>query len=192
MLGDLCFRLRGALMAVLALYALVTSQPTLAGLTQGFALALMGEALRLWAISYAGEPTRGETLDAPRLVTAGPYAYVRNPLYVGNLLNSLGVLAGAFHPWAWQRTLVLGSLTILFYTYLGRHEEKFLHRIFGAQYEHYRQQVPAWIPGRKPYRQPQGEFCWRRGLRFERTSLVWWCAIWMVLAWKGWWMNSHV
>ncbi len=185
-IGDFLFRQRGLLVAVLAFYGLINARPTLAGFCQGLTWALMGEALRLWAIGYSGEPTRGQVLDAPQLVTAGPYAYLRNPLYVGNMLNSLGVLTAAFFPWDIPRILGLWLAVVGLYLFLGSHEEKFLGRLFGAEYEEYRRNVPAWWPNRRGYTKPNGQFCPRRSLRFERTSLVWWCLIWLVLGVKGW------
>ncbi|MFN8606071.1 MAG: isoprenylcysteine carboxylmethyltransferase family protein [Vulcanimicrobiota bacterium] len=185
-IGDTLFRQRGLLVALLALYGLFHARPTGAGLWLGLSWAVLGESLRLWAIGYSGEPTRGQVLDAPVLVTAGPYAYVRNPLYVGNLLNSLGVLTASFYPWDIWRILSLWSGVVLLYLFLGRHEEKFLARLFGAEYEEYRRQVPAWWPNRRGFAHPSGRFCIRRSFRFERTSLLWWCLIWVVLGLKGW------
>jgi len=190
-LGDFIFRQRGLLVALLALYGMLYARPTSAGLWHGLSWALLGEGLRLWAIGYSGEPTRGLQLDAPQLVTAGPYAHVRNPLYVGNLLNSLGVLIASFFPWDIPRILGIWLGVAGLYLFLGNHEEKFLNRLFGAEYEEYRRQVPAWWPKPRGYAKPNGQFCPRRCLRFERTSLVWWCLIWLVLAVKGWLVSSH-
>ena len=185
-IGDFFFRQRGLIVALLAVYGLFYARPTAVGLCHGLAWALLGEMLRLWAIGYSGEPTRGQVLDAPQLVTAGPYAYLRNPLYVGNLLNSLGVLMASFFPWDIPRIFGLWLGVVGLYLFLGSHEEKFLCRLFGAEYEEYRRKVPAWWPNRRGYPKPNGHFCPRRSLRFERTSLVWWCLIWLVLGVKGW------
>lgn len=184
--GDLCFRFRGAVMGSLALFAVMWGEPCWSGLWKGAGCCFLGEALRVWGVGYAGEPTRGERLDAPQLVTAGPYAYVRNPLYVGNMLNGLGVATAAFYPQQ-AGCIVLSMLfVIVFYTFLGRHEETFLARLFGTQYDDYRRSVPAWLPTGSAYAQPHGRFCWRRSVRFERSSLLWLFLIWMVLVAKGW------
>ena len=185
-IGDILFSQRGLLVALLAIYGLVYARPTGTGLCQGLVWALLGEGLRLWAIGYSGEPTRGQVLDAPQLITAGPYAHVRNPLYVGNLLNSLGVLTASFYPWDVPRILGLWLGVTGLYLFLASHEEKFLGQLFGAEYEEYRRQVPAWWPNRRGYARANGRFCPRRSLKYERTSLLWWCLIWVVLGLKGW------
>lgn len=181
------FRWRGALMALLAGLCLWQAQPTTESLALGLQLAVVGEALRLWAIGYSGEATRSQSLRAPRLITAGPYAYVRNPLYLGNLCNNAGVLVASFYPWDWLQLGVWLLFTGWFYAMLARREEKFLAEIFGQEYEAYRRRVPAWWPTVRAYPQACGSFCWARSLRFERTSLLWWALIWMAL---GWWSRN--
>lgn len=178
-------------MALLALYSLAYAQPQWAWYKLGFCLALLGESLRLWAIAYSGEPTRGERLEAPRLITAGPYALVRNPLYVGNLLNSLGVVCASFLPWSPGNALVLWGGVVVLYVFLVSYEETFLSRTFGQEYEEYRRCVPAWCPHFRSYSRPYGSFNWSSCWRFERTSLLWWVLVWVALAVKGWWMTYH-
>src|SRR6202035_2530205 len=56
----------------------------------GLPLACLGEAVRAWAVGYSGVTTRGDTVTAPALVTAGPYAYECNPLYIGNVITGAG------------------------------------------------------------------------------------------------------
>ena len=63
--------------------ALVLARPTPVSLALGLPLALLGEALRLWASGHI-EKTKA-------LATGGPYAHTRNPLYVGSLLMAIGV-----------------------------------------------------------------------------------------------------
>jgi len=56
----------------------------------------LAEAIRVWAVGYAGSATRTRGDNVPSLVHAGPYTHVRNPLYVANILmyTLAGVLFG--------------------------------------------------------------------------------------------------
>src|SRR5690606_2311107 len=68
----------------------------------GFLIALSGEAFRLWGVSWAGSETRTTgTVGGTFLIISGPFAHVRNPLYVGNILmyTGLGIMSYALFPW---------------------------------------------------------------------------------------------
>lgn len=109
----------------------------------GLMSVLSGELLRIWALSYSGESTRSRYLNASVLVTTGPYAFSRNPIYVGNFLLGLGLVvlseAFIFIP-------IFVGLFILFYHKIVSEEEVFLDERFGAAYRHYWLTVPGWIP----------------------------------------------
>lgn len=106
-------------------------------------LLISGELLRLWAVSHAGKCTRSRSLKAPLLVTTGPYAYLRHPIYLGNFLIGLGMVIVAeafiFMPiflalFAWQYRVIVSE------------EERFLSEKFGAEFERYRARVPKYLP----------------------------------------------
>src|SRR5947209_10019177 len=84
------FGRRGTLLALPALVLAACGKPSAFSVAIGLPLAFAGEVLRMWAVGYSGTTTRGDTVTAPALVTAGPYAYVRNPLYVGNVITGAG------------------------------------------------------------------------------------------------------
>src|SRR5579872_4909406 len=79
------FKNRGALLVIPALILAVFGKPNTDSILAGLPTAFAGEAIRCWAVGYSGTTTRADQVTAPQLVTAGPYAYVRNPLYIGNL-----------------------------------------------------------------------------------------------------------
>ena len=68
------------------------AQPDNHNVFLGFAVLLVGELIRMWSVSYAGGETRTTKVGAPSLCTAGPYGYVRNPIYVGNMLMYLCIV----------------------------------------------------------------------------------------------------
>jgi len=68
----------------------------------GSIVLVSGELLRLWGVTYAGSLTRTTTtVKANQLVTSGPFAYVRNPLYIGNILMyvGFGIISFALFPY---------------------------------------------------------------------------------------------
>src|SRR6202044_1293304 len=84
------FARRGELLAVPAVVLALLGRPSAFSIAVGLPLAFVGEAIRAWAVGYSGVTTRGDAVTAPALVTAGPYAYLRNPLYAGNFITALG------------------------------------------------------------------------------------------------------
>lgn len=184
---NLLFRFRGLWLALAGLGVLVAARPTLPWLAAGFALSALGEALRLWAIGYAGEATRAQELRAPQLVTAGPYSVVRNPLYVGNLLTIAGVALAAFGSWNGWAAAVAVTLAFLAYRAVIGLEEDFLRQSFGEEFESYRQTVPALVPRSLRTRPGQGRFS-LGGWKYETSSLLWLAVVWgALLVRRGTW-----
>jgi protein-S-isoprenylcysteine O-methyltransferase Ste14 len=86
----------------------------------------------------------GATGDAPsRLVAAGPFRCVRNPIYLGATLLLFGVDFLRQSP-----TLLLATLALLpaVEIYVRRFEEPRLERRFGDDYRRYKATVPRWFP----------------------------------------------
>lgn len=107
----------------------------------GIVLCFIGATLRFWASGFLRKDTRP--------AVGGPYAYVRNPLYLGTYLMALGTALAIENWW------LLASLTILFaaiYHYIILDEETKLQRIFGEPYEEYCRLVPRFFPRLLPAR----------------------------------------
>jgi len=118
----------------------------------GLGAVVAGEALRLWALGYIGPESRvtREGPGASRLVTFGPYGWVRNPLYIGNvaIIVGLALWTGALWPW-----LPLAALAYFLWQYalITRLEGEELERKYGWDYRAYRGVVPAWLPRFAPH-----------------------------------------
>jgi protein-S-isoprenylcysteine O-methyltransferase Ste14 len=112
----------------------------------GLAIAALGAALVVWCLvtfAFVGKGTAAP-FDPPRkLVVAGPYARVRNPIYIGAAVAMLG--AALFYQ---STALVLYAAVVLVVTHLlvVLYEEPHLHRVFGPPYDDYLQRVHRWIP----------------------------------------------
>jgi protein-S-isoprenylcysteine O-methyltransferase Ste14 len=187
------FKWRGGLVAPVALIFLYVAEPTVQSLFAGALLALAGEGVRLWAIGYTGEPTRSQELDAPELITTGPYGLVRNPLYLGNLLNGMAVATASVGGKAPLEAALFWLAAAAFLGFVYSNiiilEQEFLQGEFGEDYNLYCRTVPALVPTGIQERTLQqirrGNFSLSRALTFERMTLVWQVLIWAVLLWKA-------
>ncbi|HTU69700.1 MAG TPA: isoprenylcysteine carboxylmethyltransferase family protein [Candidatus Baltobacteraceae bacterium] len=161
-LQALVFKNRGLLLTVPAALLAAFGKPSATSVGLGLPIAIAGELVRCWAVGYSGVTTRGDEVEAPRLVTAGPYAHVRNPLYVGNFVTALGfALAFTGHNrLATKLTLVGGSLAAMaaVYATIVPHEEAFLRSQFGEAFERYCERVPPVIPLAQPAADGEGSW----------------------------------
>ena len=97
------------------------SHPTLQSLLYGLPVALIGLALRAWAAGCLAKNLQ--------LSSSGPYAYTRNPLYLGTYLMAVGVTLAV------ENYILLAALSVLYavlYHYIILDEETKLERIFGS------------------------------------------------------------
>ena len=186
--SHIVFKRRGALMAAVAVVVLCHGRPSLLSLAMGVMLGLAGESLRFWSIGYSRGHTRGLEVQGPFLATGGPYARCRNPLYLGNALNSLGAAVAAVGRCPWETGVALMALTVislgLVYGTIIPLEEGYLSAMFGNRYEAYRAAVPRLIPRARAWTQGEGEFCLDSALYFERWTLFWWVSTWAWLAYR--------
>lgn len=158
----LIFKNRGTLLAVPAASLGIFGRPSPVSIALGVPIALAGEALRCWAVGYSGVTTRSDRVTAPALTTAGPYAYVRNPLYVGNFVTALGFTiaftGGVSAPR--RAALALAGLGTMLgvYAAIVPLEEAYLRETFGAAFAAYVANVPRLVPRTAPAEPQQGTY----------------------------------
>ena len=105
----------------------------------GICLILSGQLLRVSARGYKAEQSR----NGNSLVVSGPYAMVRNPMYLGIIMIGCGVVLAILNPWA---LLIFLAGFLLRYLYLFPKEEKGLEKAFGKAYKEYCSRVPRIFP----------------------------------------------
>jgi protein-S-isoprenylcysteine O-methyltransferase Ste14 len=113
------------------------SNPDTRSLAIGLPVSLGGLLLRAWAAGHLAKNLR--------LATSGPYAHVRNPLYVGTLLVAAGLVIAARRP---SLALLFAAVFFLVYLPVVELEEQHLRKLF-AEYTAYASRVPAFFPAWK-------------------------------------------
>lgn len=142
-IAQIAFKCRGLFWGVFAAGVLVFSSSfDRYRFVFGLIIMLLGQALRFWAAGYIPK-YRTEIIDAPVLVTWGPYKWIRNPLYAGNAVMGLGwaLMVG----WYWVAAFVL-AFVLLYSMIIIPAEEEFLESKFGDSYREYKKAVPQLIP----------------------------------------------
>ncbi len=148
------------------------ASPTTMSMAVGVAATVVGELLRVWGVAYAGSLTRATgSVGAPQVIMKGPFAYVRNPLYLGNMLIYLGIgiASHALVPWLQVAAVVFFAAQ---YALIVSLEEEFLEQTFGAGYLEYKRHVPRFIPRLIPHRTEVDQRPrWNDALHSERRTL---------------------
>ena len=137
------FKLRGVLMIPLVAFLFFWTQweweYELGVWTIGLSPFLLGVALRVWAQRYL----RYRLREGKALATVGPYAWTRNPVYVGNTLMLVGLCIMCELPWAIP--IVIGWAALVYHATV-RFEEDRLTKRYGEAYAAYCRRVPRWLP----------------------------------------------
>ena len=149
------------------------------GLLCGVGIAILGLLLR----GYAA----GHLRKHKQLATSGPYAFTRNPLYLGSVLLAVG-FSVASH--SWISTLLLAAYLAIFYPAVIRREQAELKTLYGAAFVEYASQVPAFWPRLSPAMALTERFSWplyRQNREYEAAIglAVAMVILWILLLWRG-------
>jgi protein-S-isoprenylcysteine O-methyltransferase Ste14 len=172
--SSLLFKYRSYTPIPFLILMLIFQESTIWTLVIGFGVALIGELIRFWGVSWTGSETRTTgSVGGTFLIISGPFAFVRNPLYVGNILIYLGLGIMSF---AWFPYLqIVAILFFLFqYYFIVKEEENYLREKFQKEYKNYCENVPPFFPRFNPYKNKnviQPPFSTAAGLRSETRSL---------------------
>jgi protein-S-isoprenylcysteine O-methyltransferase Ste14 len=175
--ADTVARLRVPGGFVLVAAFLYFSDPTPASLLWGLPVSVLGLWVRGWA---AGHLEKNQ-----QLAIGGPYAYLRNPLYIGTLLVAAGLVIASRQP---GLALLFAAVFGLIYLPVIGLEEQHLRNLF-PQYAEYTRHVRALLPRLTPYR-PAGSsshhFRWSLYWKNqEHNALLGFAAGTAVLLWKA-------
>lgn len=173
-LGNFFFKYRSYTPLPFLLIMILYSNPNIYSILFGIVFVIIGEFIRIWANSWAGSETRTTSgVGGTFLIVSGPYAYVRNPLYIGNVIIyfGLGIISNAIFPYL----QIVALMYFLFqYYYIVKEEEKFLSQKFGDHYKDYCEKVNRFLPKLMKYQNSstgQPEFSWKKGLKSETRSI---------------------
>lgn len=126
------------------------------------AVAIAGALIRVITNGYAALGTSGKAkkeAQAAELNTTGPYSLVRNPLYVGRIVNFTGI---AMLTGLWSYGLLIFFLAVLVYERISVYEEEFLRSKFGEAHAAWAKDVPLLLPRLHGWTAPKYPFWWRR------------------------------
>lgn len=116
----------------------------------GCSIFLLGMVLRIWAQQHLHHRLKVKKC----LTTTGPYSFIRNPLYAGNMFMCLGATITSELLWLAPITLFC---CFSIYSLVVHYEEEHLAEKYGEPYQRYLSEVPRWLP---------------RAIRFRNLTLI--------------------
>jgi protein-S-isoprenylcysteine O-methyltransferase Ste14 len=151
-------------------------RPSPLGWGIGLVVAGLGVAVRSWAAGYL--------IKSKALITGGPYAYVRNPLYLGRVMIGTGMCVAVrlpetwgFPAWPWPNAAALAAFYVFFFGFYMPRKERVeparLREYHGEAYVRYQQAVGSIVPNFfRRYDQRNGSWGWAQYDRLKEYNWV--------------------
>jgi protein-S-isoprenylcysteine O-methyltransferase Ste14 len=152
--GKIAQRTRVPAGTILGIVFLLLMHPSTRSLWVGGGIAFAGALLRLWA---AGHIEKGKVLTQ-----GGPYAFTRNPLYLGSFFMALGIIVAGQGYWL---LVAFASFFAVFYYPVMKAEEEELLNGYGDEFTEYTKRVPMFFPGFRGTGASSSSFLWSRVVR---------------------------
>lgn len=139
-------------------------------LRAGIGYIIAGLLIRLWSNGYA--------IKNDKLTTSGPYAFVRNPLYLGTFLIALGFVIVL--KMGWLGVIFIGALAAMYYKTINDEQGMLLAK-FGDAYRAYTAKVPAMVPCLVPYAEgAKWQFSLKRLIDSKEHKPLFWVIILLI------------
>ena len=149
-------RIRVPLGFLFAIAFFVFARPTVNSLAAGGGIAVFGLLIRTWA--------SGHIRKAKVLAVSGPYAFTRNPLYLGTLILGVGFTIASG---VWWLAILFCLLFLGIYLPVMRVEREDIRAIFGAEFDEYERAVPMLIPRLTPWKSSGEKFDFQLYLQYR-------------------------
>jgi protein-S-isoprenylcysteine O-methyltransferase Ste14 len=146
------------------------ARPRPVTLAIGAPISLIGLGIRAWG--------SGHLRKNDALAVTGPYAYTRNPLYLGSFVMGLGFTVAAGR---WWLVIPFVALFLGIYLPVMRVESGTLAQLFGKNFQEYSQAVPMFLPRLTPYRVGDGKTEFDRSLYLRYREYR--AALGLLVAW---------
>jgi protein-S-isoprenylcysteine O-methyltransferase Ste14 len=183
--GEALFKVRGKFLKYVGILSVavaffhgasgpfISDSANVAWFWAAFGVAAGGALLRIITSGHAALGTSGSNkvgAIAAQLNTTGPYSLVRNPLYLGRILNFTGI---AMLSGSWVYGALTFLVSILVYERISVYEEEFLREEFGEAHSEWAQEVPFLIPRLRGWKKPKYPFWIRRCIKREEKKIIW-------------------
>jgi len=137
-------------------------QPSIDLYLAGIPFIILCTLVRVWA--------SGHVMKNKILATDGPYAYVRHPLYVGNILLLVGF---SISSGLWWSYLLMVVALLFYYPPTIKYEDSKLHKLFATDWEKWRGVTKALIPSFKPYPcEEKGNWSFSKSMRVNGEPII--------------------
>lgn len=140
----------------------------------GFFIVCIGEVIRLWSVGWLGEKARSTSMFAvAEFIVNGPYAYVRNPLYIANIIIYFGLGFMSFAVFPFLQIISVLFFSVQYYL-IVKEEEKFLLENYNMIFEKYSKNVNRFFPKFPKFKVETAsskKFNFKEGLKSEKRTM---------------------
>lgn len=147
-------------------------QPSGGALAAGLVILWAGFLYRFWVAIYNWANINSPQPEAGQgIITAGPYARCRNPIYLSAVILVTGF--SIIFNW-WVITLLMVTPTLLLHLWQIRYEERYLQNLWPEAFREYQEKVPRLIPNpfKKVNIRPRGKPSWKKGIKNDTGPLA--------------------